>query len=453
MREYQAYQERLSRREFLHRSGKAVIGASAALAGWSAVEAATSLRRPRKTSPSETIRLGLIGCGGIGRHHYRVFQRVGGCEIVAVADVYQKQIDELLSMKEVGEPKPEAYRDYRRLLDRKDIDAVIVATPDHWHALCTIHACEAGKDVYVEKPASHNVLEGLAMVHAARRYNRVVQVGLQQRSGQHFQEAVEIVRSGKLGKITFVHCWNVGNETPNGIGNPPDSEPPSGLDWDFWLGPAPKRPYNPNRCLYHFRWFWDYAGGKVTDWGVHLIDIVRWAMNVEAPIAVSASGGKYAVRDNRETPDTVEAVFEFPDFVLVYTHRAASGFPIANRGYGILFHGTNGTLFVDRDGLEIFPEGERVAAYKRGGSLQSEPHTQNFLECVRSRKRPICDIEIGVKSTIIPLLANIAYHVKRKIFWDPLKAQIKGDKEANQRLGRDWRKPWVIPKDLIKPIG
>jgi predicted dehydrogenase len=403
-------------------------------------------------SPNERVRLAIIGCGGIGRHHYNVFTRHAGNmgEVVAICDPYRKQIDEFQAM---AQRTFDAYSDYRRILERKDIDAVVVDTPDHWHARITIDACEAGKHVYVEKPASHNVVEGLAMVHAAREHRRVVMVGLQQRSGEHFQEAVEIVRSGKLGKITMVHCWNMDNESPDGIGNPPNSDPPPGLDWDMWLGPAPKRPYNPNRCLYHFRWFWDYAGGKVTDWGVHLIDIALWAMGEHNPIEVSASGGKFALRDNRETPDTVECLFRFKDWLLIYSHRAANGFPANGRGYGTMFFGTNGSLFVDRGGLQVHPEKERVPAYQRGGSPQSEPHAVNFLRAIREGVPLACDILAGVRSTIVPQLGNIAYRVGRTIRWDAQKAQIIGDKEANALLARNWRAPWGIPKRYIKPIG
>ncbi|MEN3001435.1 MAG: Gfo/Idh/MocA family oxidoreductase [Armatimonadota bacterium] len=403
-------------------------------------------------SPNEKVRLAVIGCGGIGRYLYHVFTRHAGnlCEVVAIADPYRKQLDEFQAM---ARRSFDAYSDYRRILERKDIDAVIVSTPDHWHARITIDACEAGKHVYVEKPASHNVAEGLAMVHAAREHKRVVMVGLQQRSGEHFQEAVEIVRSGKLGKITMVHCWNMDNESPEGIGNPPDSDPPPGLDWDMWLGPAPKRPYNPNRCIYHFRWFWDYAGGKVTDWGVHLIDIAVWAMGDHNPIEVAATGGKFALRDNRETPDTVECLFRFKDWLLIYSHRAANGFPANGRGYGTMFFGTNGSLYVNRDGLQVHPEKERIPAYQRGGSLQSEPHTMSFLRAIREGTPLACDILTGVRSSIIPMLANIAYHTRRTIRWDPQKAQIIGDKEANALLARPWRAPWGIPKRYIKPIG
>jgi len=298
--------------------------------------------------------------------------------------------------------------------------------------------------VYVEKPVATTVAEGRAMVDAARRYGRVVQVGMQQRSGAHFQRAVEIVRSGALGTITLCRTWNVGNETPDGIDNPPDCDPPSELDYDMWLGPAPKRPYNPNRSHYSFRYFWDYAGGKITDWGTHLIDIIHWATGADAPLAVAASGGKYAVKDNRETPDTMEAVYDYPGFTLVYSYRGCNGRPLDGRGYGMQFHGTNGTLFVDREGFEVVPEEGRMEAVSSGGSEQHEPHVRNFLDCVKSRARPISDIEIAHRSTTAPHLGNIALLTGRKIHWDRDQEQILDDPAANRLLSRPYRAPWHL---------
>lgn len=282
-------ERRLSRREFSATTIRSGLALGALAAGplvdsiWGA---------------NDKITMGLIGCGGQGRYNVAGMRQTGAAEIVAVCDVYQPHLDAMARALGRGVTR---YRDFRELLAQDDIDAVIVATPDHWHALPVVMACEAGKDVYAEKPLARTVEEGRAMVDAARRHGRVVQTGLQQRSGRHFQRAVELVASGYLGAVSFVRCWNYSNAYPHGIGAPFDSPPPEGLDWDFWLGPAPEAPYNVNRQR-HFRWFWDYAGGKLTDWGVHLIDIVQWAMGVDAPQTVHASGGKFFLQDNRETP-------------------------------------------------------------------------------------------------------------------------------------------------------
>jgi len=434
--------EGMNRRDFLKRAAGAAVGLGAAARALSGRPAAAQQAASRSPGPNDKIVLGFIGTGGQGRGLMGVFSQFPDVEIAAVCDVYEPHLKQALQKTA---SRADAYRDYRRLLDRKDIDAVVIATPDHWHALTTIHACQAGKDVYVEKPLTLAIAEGRAMVRAARRYDRVVQVGLQQRGGEHFQKAVEIVSSGQLGKITFVETWNFGNETPNGIGNPPDGDPPEGLDWDMWLGPAPKVPYNPNRCIYNFRWFWDYSGGKLTDWGTHLIDVVQWAMGVEGPVAVSASGGKLAVKDNRETPDTLEVAYEYPGFVLTYTYRGANGHPMDSRGYGIQFYGSNGTLFVDRGGFELMPEAGRTEAIRSGGSAQSEPHARNFLDCIRSRQRSSCDVEIGHRSTSAPHLGNIALWTGRKIRWDAKAERIIGDEAADKRLSRPYRKPWMLP--------
>jgi predicted dehydrogenase len=353
--------EAISRRDFLRKAGSAAAGVALAQAG-GALRAAT-------VSPNEKIIMGIIGVGGMGTADMNYFRANPDVEFAAVCDVDKDRLEQAVD-KAGGKATP--YHDFRKLLERKDIDAVIVATPDHWHALATITACQAGKDVYCEKPVATSIGEGRAMVNAARRYSRVVQIGTQQRSGAHFQRAVEIVRSGMLGNIMLCRAWNAENLLPEGIGNPPDCNPPPELDYDMWLGPAPKRPYNPNRSHYKFRYFWDYAGGKLTDWGTHLIDILHWGTGADGPLAVAASGGKYVVPDNRETPDTLEVVYDYPGFTLVYSFRGANEREMDGHSYGMQFHGTKGTLFVDRGGFEVFPEEESgIQPVSGGGSAQN----------------------------------------------------------------------------------
>lgn len=429
-----------TRRDFLKTTATTAVGVGAAISPVSQILGANN-----------RINVGVIGCGGMGRSNMRHFMVNKDVAIIAICDVYEKHLKKAWKRTD---RKAKEYKDFRKLLENKDIDAVIVATPDHWHALPTIYACDAGKDVYVEKPLALTIAEGQAMVKAARRNKRIVQMGTQQRSGQHFQRAVEIVRSGQLGKISFVRCWNYGNQYPDGIGNPPDSQPPEGLDWDFWLGPAPKVPYNKNRCIYQFRWFWDYSGGKLTDWGTHLLDVVLWAMDVKGPLAVSAQGEKYYLQDNRETPDTLEVTYEFPGFLCEYSSRECNAYGINHRGYGIQFHGTNGTLFVDRSGYELYPEFERkgdeyverVDMLRSGSSEQNDPHVRNFLDCVKSRQLPICDVEIGHRSTTTPHLGNIALKTKVRIEWDAENERITNSEEANKLLDKPYRAPWKLPK-------
>lgn len=405
---------------------------------------------------NDRVSMGLIGAGGMGQADLRDFLRTGQVDVVAIADVYEPHLDDAVSMT-LGKAK--GCKDFRRLLDLKEVDAVIIATPDHWHAIPMIMACEAGKDVYVEKPLSHTLEEGRKMVEAAGRHNRVVQVGTQQRSGEHFQKAVELVRGGRIGKVTLAETWIHGNQFPEGIENPPDSDPPPWLDWDMWLGPAPKRAYNRNRAIYNFRWFWDYSGGILTDWGTHLIDVVHWAMGVEAPKTAFATGGKVLLEDNRETPDTLEVLYEYPaspvsgkEFLVRFSNRVTNGHGPDGHGYGIEFYGTDGTLFIDRGGYTLWPEAARVGpervssanVIKGEGSAQHYPHVLNFLDCVRSRQKPNSDVETTHRSTSAPHLGNIAFKLGRKLAWDAQQEQFPRDAEANKLLSKEYRKPWKV---------
>jgi predicted dehydrogenase len=356
---------------------------------------------------------------------------------VAIADVDDRHAAETAArIKERRGNAPATARDYREMLDGKDVDAVVIATPDHWHVIPAIHACGAGKDVYLEKPVGHNVAEGRAMIRAARHYNKVVAVGTQQRSSRHFREAVEAVRSGRIGRVFWVQTWNFENISPRGMGAQPDEPVPSGVDYDRWLGPAPDRPFNRNRFHLLFRWFFDYAGGMMSDWGVHLNDIVLWALDQKAPRTVSASGGLFTTQDNRDTPDTLQVVYDFPGCTLTYSMRKGNGLPLNGHEYGILFCGTDGSLLLDRAGYDIIPEkviepygiklvyGERtprtidLKAEHVDGDDGQTPHIADFLECLRTRRRPIADIEVGHRSTNTSHLGNIAYRLGRKLTWD-----------------------------------
>ena len=405
-------------------------------------------------SPSDEIGLGILGLGRQGIYNMQKFMEQPECKVRAVCDVYDPHLQ-----KGKARSSAEGYKDFRRVLERDDIDVLVVSTPDHWHPLMTVMGCQAGKDVYVEKPASIAVVEGRKMVDAARNHKRVVQVGTQQRSGTHFQRAVQLVQAGELGRISAVRTWNFGNSTPAGIGNPSDCDPPSGLDWDLWLGPAPAVPFNPNRFgvfedkWSHFRYFWDYAGGMMTDWGVHLLDIVQWAMRADAPEKISASGGKFILTDNRETPDTLTVTLQYRDFVCTYENRACNARRINDRGYGIEFYGTEGTLFLDRSGFQITPENQRQKdrTVARMYAMQEEnrndhggDHVRDFLDCVTSRSTPVSDIEIGHRSTTTCLLGNIAYRTGRHIKWDATAETIIDDSEAAGWLEHNYRAPWKL---------
>ena len=432
---------------------RSFLKTTAAAAG--AVTAAPAMLRG--AAAGKKFRMGFIGMGRRGRNTLRAALKQPEINVVAISEIYQPNVEAALEMV----PDAKVYSDFRDLIAADDIDAVCIATPDHWHAYMAIEACKAGKDVYVEKPISVTIHEGQMMVKAARKYKRIVQVGTQQRSGTHFQKIVDIVRSGEIGDISFVRSWNYGNEFPEGIGNTPDQTPPADLDWDMWLGPAPERPFNANRFGFHphhysyFRWFWDYAGGMMTDWGIHLLDIVLWAMDEKGPRVVTTIGGKYVLNDNRETPDVIQANFEFPKFVCVYENRVTNEQSMFDRDYGITFHGTKGTLFVDRQRWEVVPEmksldprgREREARMEgsegRSSNNSTDAHWADFVASMKSRKPPICDIETGHRSTVIALLGNVALRSRQRVEWDP-ESETTPNKEAQTYLRREYRAPWKL---------
>jgi len=438
----------LTRRSFLSSTAAGLVSARSLIA-------APQQSSSTAVGASDRVRIGVIGTGRQGRSDMRAHLALPDVEIAAICDVFAPNLAEAAKLA----PSAKTLTDFRALLDDKTIDAVIIGTPDHWHALMSVMACQAGKDVYVEKPTSVAIAEGRKMVEAARRYSRVVQVGTQQRSAAHFQDAVKLVWDGRLGPISAVRMWNVGNQAPEGIGNPPDGDPPAGLDWDMWLGPAPKRPFNANRfgvtteAWSYFRWFWDYAGGMMTDWGVHLIDIVQWAMKADAPLSVSAVGGHFCLKDNRETPDTIVASYQYPGFVLTYENRTGNARGVNGHGYGIEFYGTDGTLFVDRAGYELVPEtrksGTTVTNRTDPASRTSTPdnptHARNFVDCIKSRQAPICDIESGHRSSSTAILGNMAYRSGATVVWDGRTERVTNDNpKAAALVDREYRSPWTL---------
>ncbi|HKQ04801.1 MAG TPA: Gfo/Idh/MocA family oxidoreductase [Blastocatellia bacterium] len=445
-----------NRRQFIKQS----LEAGAAAAAYTALSATGVAAQSTNNvaGANDRLRVGLIGCGGQGRGDLRQILKLKNVECVALCDVDDEQAARAQKMVEgdYSQHPQLVTRDFRRVLDLRDIDAVIVGTPDHWHALPTIMACQAGKDVYVEKPLAISIGEGRAMVNAARQHHRIVQMGTQQRSAAHYKDAVEYVRSGKLGKIRMVRAWAYQNWMGN-IAPVPDSEPPATVDYEMWLGPAPKRPFNKNRFHFNFRWYWDYSGGLMTDWGAHMIDIANWAMNVKAPLSAAAVGGKFGFPDDaEETPDTQQVIWSYPDYSMVWEHATAIGRGPEARDHGVAFHGNNGVLVVDRGGWEVYPESERVngkARYKdagmprqgSGGDDYHLLHIKNFVDSVRSRQLPNSDVEIGHNSMIACHLGNIAFRLGRQVRWDVEKESFIGDNEAQSYLTRRYRAPWKLP--------
>ena len=441
----------ITRRDFVETVGAVTLLGAPALA--------------KAGAANEKIRLGLIGAGSRGGQLLDSFLPQPDVEIIAVADVDDQHAGKTAErIEEEQGTAPHTARDYRVMLDRKDLDAVIIATPDHWHALPAIHAVLAGKDVYVEKPVAHNVAEGQAMLSAARKTNKIMAVGTQQRSSSHFQKAVEIVQSGKLGKVFWVQTWNYENISPLGMSRIPDTAAPAHVDYDRWLGPAPERPFNPARFHLLFRWYFDYAGGMMSDWGVHLNDIVIWALCSKGPKSVYTTGGIFTTDDDRDTPDTLQVVYEFPECTLTYSMRKGNGLKLNGHDYGILFCGTDGSLLLDRNGFEVIPDavvmpyglksvlGDRTLrkiALKpetAKGVDGQDSHVRNFLDCIRSRALPTCDIEIAHRSTNTCHLGNIAYKLGRKLEWDAEAERFKNDPEADALLKREPRKGYELPQ-------
>jgi predicted dehydrogenase len=433
-----------------------------------AAAATPALLASRAPGANDRVRLGFIGLGNRGDQVLDAFLAHKDADVVALCDLHQPYLD--FAAKKVG-GSPAIHTDYRKLLDSKDLDAVVIATPDHWHALQTVHACQAGKDVYVEKPLSLVVAEGRAMVRAARDARRVVQVGIQRRSSPFCAEAAELVRSGGIGKVTAVRCFHIQNEWPLGIGRPPDEDPPKGFDWDAWLGPAPRRRYNKNRTFYRFRWFYDHSGGQLTNFGVHYLAQIHWALGVEAPRSVVALGGKFADYDNREVPDTMEVVWHYPgDTLVTFSQFNATAAPGAARNCEIEFRGTKGTLYFHLGGYEVVPDlilphefaartpldrsiernwraggKAQIAGKKVEGRIKDADHARNFLDCVKSRQTPSCDVEFGHRCTTAALVANIAHRTRAYLEWDAKAERFTNSETANKRLSYAYRPPYTLP--------
>lgn len=451
----------LSRREWLERTGRLAAGLGLGLTGVPLAEghkAAHAGQEPisQATTPpslgaNDKIVLALIGAGGMGRSNLRGLMNKPGVEIAAVCDPDTRHSAQAAKMVEEKRGKrPVEVKDFRRVLEMRDVDAVVVSTPDHWHALPTILACQAGKDVHCEKPIAHNIVEGRAMVEAARKHNRVIQVNTWQRSTQHFVDAIDYVRSGKLGKVTLCRAWKTGKA---GVGNEVPAASPAELDYDLWVGPAAWEPYQANRCHYNFRWFFNYAGGMTGDWGVHMIDIVLLGMspgnNLVMPQRVASYGGKLIAGpdDDRTTPDTQIAIYEFGDWMLQWeVHVGGQGLD-GGSDHGSLFIGENGRVLVDRKGWSIFDNAGKPVP-KPSSEKRLTDHNQNWLDCIKTRQQPRSDIASMHQTTTVCHLANLAYLNNGAIEWDAAKEVVVGDTKAMELLPyqRPYRKPWSLPK-------
>jgi predicted dehydrogenase len=404
-------------------------------------------RRVRaQAPPSDQVVLGMIGVGGMGTGRLRQFLQHPDVRIGAICDVDSSHVDRAIGeVDKAGGTRPKGFGDFRRLLEEREIDAVAIVTPDHWHAIPTVRAFEAGKDVFVEKPLSYSVAEGRAMADASLKHKRVSQMGNHIHNDlPNYRRVVEIVQSGKLGRITRVHCWRTASTEPTRTPNPPAR--PAGLDYDFWLGPAPKRPYDPYRSHSTFRYFWDYSGGTFIDFWCHIVDVAVWALDLGAPRSVSTVGGRLFLRDPTETPDTLEAVLDYPDLVFGFSLRPTPlpGFEHIG-GIGCLFEGSEGSLVTNYETHEVWVKGRKAADFQPPAPTipDSPGHLREFLDAIKTRNlETTCNVRYGHRVTKLGLLANIAYRTGRRIYWDDPRERIPNDADASRYLNRKFRKPY-----------
>jgi len=418
--------------------------------------AATATQAVRATqSPNDTVRVAVVGCGGRGNSHMGAWTSMPNVALAALVDVDDSHSERYIgTLQRRGKNPVPTFRDIRKVLDDKNIDAISIATPNHWHTLQTIWACQAGKDVYVEKPCSHNVFESRQIVAAARKYNRLVQMGSQSRSSPALQEAVQKMRAGEFGEIYMSRglCFKARNT----IGKTPVEPVPPGVDYDMWTGPAPLRPFTKNRFHYNWHWFWDTGNGDLGNQGIHEVDIARWGLGVTHPTKVSAIGGKFMFDDDQETPNTLNAAYEFNvggkikmmEFEVRHwysNHEAGIGGERPGNTIGNTFYGSEGYLVIDNYNKYYSFLGKD---HKPGPARnERDTHFENFISVLRSRKREELNAEIeeGAMSCVLVHLANISYRLGRTLHWDEKTWTVKNDPEANNMLTRNYRAPYIVP--------
>ncbi|HZO88576.1 MAG TPA: Gfo/Idh/MocA family oxidoreductase [Chthonomonadaceae bacterium] len=451
----------MTRREFFQASSGAAVatlGILAATTGQAASAATTEPQREAKrnmaTAANDKVVIGVIGVAGRGYGaHMKAFGGFPDVEIGAVCDVYQTHLDRAVA---ATEGKAKAYHDYRQLLENKDIDAVTIATPPHWHAIIAAEALQAGKDVYCEKPMCRFPAEGRVMAEFAKRYKRITQVGTQIHATPNYHKCVDVVRSGALGKITSVTNFCTMNDNSEGLGNPPDSEPLPGLDWDMWLGPAPKVPFNIGRFRDGMhRYFKDYVDSWLHELGPHIVDLPFWALELGHPTGIAASGGRYATTSIADVPDTLQVLWEFPDMTMTWNlmqHNAfhfGVGAPGPGRHNGIVFHGKEGTLAIVNYGTPQVTDkdGKEVEGVNYPKSVPDSPgHEREFIDGVKSRQECSCSFANHLPLHTAMNLAHLSLHVGRKLHWDAEKWEVVGDREANHLITPEYRAPWKLPK-------
>lgn len=417
-----------SRRDFLGNSARQAAGVAVGVFGLGA-----------SASAADVINVGIIGLGPQGRELAGILAGMPGTRIAAICDVDAGALAVAQEELAISGSRPIAVTAHESLCERKDVDAVVIAAPEHWQARLAVDACRAGKDIYLEQPVAHSVAEGEILSRVAADAGVIVQTGLPQRSGAHFQSAVELLRRGEIGRIHLAKAWAVHRR--RSIGRSAPSPPPAGVDYERWLGPAPEREFQANRFHQHWPWFWDFGSGELGQWGVQLLDVVRWGMNLDLPTRIAATGSNNAFRDDRETPDTMTVQFEFPGIDVVWEHRQWSNRGIEGRTAAAAFYGERGTLVVDRSGWKVYDG--REGLYADSSEIRA-PHLRNWLNAIRTRTVPTAPLEIGRKSMAMCHLGNIAWRLGREIRFDPVTMSCGNDEPANGLLAAGGREPWRL---------
>lgn len=444
----------MDRRTFLGGAGTAAVGLAAAQTVISQATAAA------KQDANDRITLAVVGIGGRGRGLLKNISGLEKVEIKYICDLDDARLNRALDdVASASGRRPAGIQDFRRALDDQAVSAVVLGTPDHWHAIPTILACQAGKDVYVEKPDGHNILEGQSMVAAARKYQRVVQLGTQARTKPHMLEAIDYIRSGKLGRVLFAKAWE--SSLQKSLGHPPDGQPPAGFDYDTWLGPAPLRPFNPLRFHGNWRWFFDYGTGDLGNDGVHRLDMARWALETAVaaeggaplppfPRVVSSVGGKYYFDDDQQWPDTLMVTYDYGGRMLTYEMRVWCRYTLDGESEGAAVYGDKGYVILGNGSWRAYALQNKLVAEGKSSPADEAgiPHMQNFLDCMRSRKKPAADLEtVGHPSSMLCHVGNAAWRLGRSVRFDAESHTFVDDQQANQYLTRpEYRKPWTLPK-------
>ena len=439
----------LNRRQFLQASAASAIALPTLIPS-------SVLGSDAAPPPSERISLGIIGVNGMGRSNLDNCAQYPDVAVTAVCDVAKSRRDEVVAR---FSSSAKGSNDYRELLARKDVDAVIIATPPHWHALMAIHAVEAGKDIYLQKPMTLYPDETLAVRNAVNKHKRISQIGTQIHAGANYRRVVEWARSGKLGPVSVVRTFNVMNQGAQGVGHAPAQEPPDGVDWDLWLGPGPKRPFNSIlfASAYHHCSFWDYSGGWTPGMAPHIIDLPIWALGLGVPQVTSCLGGRFVVRDDGDAPDTQEITWQYPNVTMTWMMSLCNSFGFdfgrgkPDRRLGIYFHAVNGTLFTDYGKHEIVPEGEFLKdATPPEPSIPPSPgHEREWLDSIKSRREPSCSVNYHYKIDLALTLANLSYKLRRSVRWDATTEKITGDAEAVRLARPAYRDPWKFPAEYL----